>query len=197
MNFNDLPPGPFDPSVWSNRNLAVLGIAGYAGVGKDTIARVIGWSRTAFADVLKEDVREIIRDKMGIDILHCTSEEKNLARPVMVEWGRLGRAIDPDYWLKRLQLPARAKFEKRVVISDTRYANEAQAIFDAGGTVIYLWREEIGPANEEEADSIAALLERFGDRVLKVHNVLNEHIMAGVHADCLVRKHFGDRLLAA
>jgi hypothetical protein len=179
---------PFDPREWKPAG-RILGLCGYAKVGKDTIANKIGFPRAAFADALKEDLEVIIRERFGIDVHKCLPHEKSLIRPVMVEWGRLGRAWDPAHWIKRVRIPVRCKYEERMVISDVRYANEVQAIYDAGGVVVYLWDDGIEPANEEERQSFAELFNRFPD-IPRVQNTRDDFIMPVVHVANIVNNHY-------
>lgn len=134
----------------------LVGLCGYARAGKDTAAaNMPGWQRMAFADALKEDLQPLLKSQLHIDPISADAEQKAIIRPLLVEWGRTARRVVPDFWIKRLwrRLPA----DGDVVISDVRYLNEARAVLEAGGIVVYVERSGIGPANIEEESSIREL----------------------------------------
>ena len=79
----------------------IVGLCGYAKSGKDTAAEVLvrrGWARYAFADELKADLERAI----GKPLVGMCPEEKEHWRPLMVEYGRVRRAQNVDYWVARL-----------------------------------------------------------------------------------------------
>lgn len=128
----------------------LIGLCGYAQVGKDTIAGILRIPRCAFADELKNDL-DPIRKRMGLDL--SIAKDKRLFRPFMVEYGRLARAIDKDYWIKRLVIPE----TPRAIITDVRYANECKWIESKGGIVLRVVRNGFGSANDEEARNTAEI----------------------------------------
>jgi hypothetical protein len=142
----------------------VIGIAGVARVGKDTFAAHIGKvlekqglvsQRVAFADVLKKDINSFLLAKSGVNAYTIDEEEKHLLRPLMVEYGRLMRALsDGEYWIKQIAQRVEKNIENNIIslITDVRYQNEASWINSLdGGISLHLFREGINPANEEEA----------------------------------------------
>lgn len=136
----------------------IVGLCGYAQVGKDTAAAELaksGWIRWAFADFLKADLSRLVRQHLNRDIWTVTGKTKEKLRPLMVAWGAVCRSFDPNFWVNRLfaELPQEGRF----IISDVRYLNEVRAIQNAGGIVIYIARPGFGPANEEEERSIKEL----------------------------------------
>ncbi len=102
-----------------------IGIAGICGSGKDTLysllAQRINCKRVALADQLRRELNPFILDKFGIDLFNCSREEKDLVRPLLVEYGRIKRKqTDGRYFIEKvdsyiwgLATPA--------VISDIRY----------------------------------------------------------------------------
>lgn len=142
----------------------ILGLAGFARVGKDTVADAIGWHKLSFASALKDDIRPLM-ERHGLDI--NKREDKETFRPVLVEYGRTVRKVNPNYWINRVE-ECLAKWtsiygseNKKVVIPDVRYPNEAEWILNRGGAVFYLDRAGIAPANEEEEGSLRQLVEKF------------------------------------
>lgn len=149
------------------RKQRIVGICGYARSGKDTAARGLvdqGWRRVAFADPLKQDVLSMLVEasKHGGLPRHQwpqwswfqDPEKKELIRPLLVEYGRAMRMVDNDYWIKR----ATKTYVRGCgcfVITDVRYVNEASWIRSRGGCVLQVVRPGVGPANDEEKNSLA------------------------------------------
>lgn len=141
--------------------MSIIALCGYALVGKDTIEQhMAGWRRVAFADALKEACRPTL-EALGLDL--TVPEQKELARPILVEVGRAGRKIDPAYWVKRASFPP-----GDVVVPDLRYLDEARWVIGRGGIVIRIERDGYVAANEEEKRSVAEIDEALAPPV--VHN---------------------------
>lgn len=90
-----------------------FGIAGAATVGKDTYYRLlkeicledygIKVIRFALADILKESLRGFILDKHKIDVVNCSTEEKNKVRFELVNYARVMRqGTKGRYWITKL-----------------------------------------------------------------------------------------------
>lgn len=151
----------------------IVGIIGYAGVGKDTAAAYIankyGYSQRAFADKLRETAlllgdtvivgrapwpyfwRPITYTEavtsMGYETAKRTYPE---VRKYLVKMGHgLRRVLGDSLWLD--QVLGAKEDPTKIVISDVRYQNEADAILAQGGFLIYLERLGVGPANATEA----------------------------------------------
>lgn len=144
----------------------IIGLCGYARAGKDTMAAAIverGWTRLAFADNLKDDLRTMLEDAVRrggapvADIQRRVCQmlagpDKAKARPLMVAYGAFMRTFEPDYWIARLRRQIDAlPDDARVVITDVRYENEAEWVRSLGGVALWVERPGIGPANSEEA----------------------------------------------
>lgn len=135
-----------------------IGLIGKIGSGKDTAATLLmldhGYQRVAFADPLKEMVREadpiVGYEPAGYgpipihltDVLRRMSFEqaKREYREVRRSLQRIGqgaRKIDPDFWVRLAllrinELPAGVP----VVVSDVRYPNEADALRARGFVLV-------------------------------------------------------------
>lgn len=132
----------------------IIGIAGYAQTGKDTFGQFLleqlpGYRRMAFADPLKEMLR---------GVKEATGANKEEMRPLYVELGKLGRKIDPYFWIKKLNEQCDSD---DIVITDVRYANEAKWVLFNGGSLFYMKRSGFEPANDEERQSIGELLSLY------------------------------------
>lgn len=135
----------------------IIGLAGYAGCGKDTIADLLpGFKKLSFAHALKLDVFPLLC-QIGLDI--NDRSQKEIARPLLVAWGAVARKVNPNYWIDRLDdhMGINEQGCSRFVISDVRYPNEADWIKVKGGKVFYLSRPGVRPANDEELHSLDAL----------------------------------------
>lgn len=175
----------------------IIGVAGYARVGKDTVADYLvekhGFTKLSFADPIREGLYRLnpkIRliegvhlplkaavDKWGWDLLKDISDE---VRPLMQRFGtEVAREMFGDnFWVDFAM--SKALKENKAVIADVRYANEAAAIKSHG----LLWkveREGIGPANDHPSEH--ALDGVLFDAVLTNNGTreeLNEQIVAAL-----------------
>jgi hypothetical protein len=134
--------------------VVLIGLTGYAGTGKDTVRAMLedeGFSGFAFADPIRHMLRELLTSS-GIDdgymfdrnlkevaIPELGVSYRAMAQTLGTEWGR---AQAPDFWLRI----AKAYLDEQVelggthfVVSDVRFANEAQWVRDHGGVI---WRVE-------------------------------------------------------
>lgn len=155
----------------------IVAIAGYAGAGKDTLAKATTWhlakrgiDKTGtfkFADELKEGVNQSLI-ALGLEPVAFTEDraEKDKLRPLLKEMGVYARSKDIDIFAKLTASVIKSRSERYDVffVSDMRYLNEYR-ILDAtctesgwGFIPIYVFTHDNGPANEEEYNSIDSLL---------------------------------------
>ena len=82
------------------KHYKMIGLCGLARTGKDTLCqalinecatRGIRAKRYSIADELKKQLYPFIWQQYEIDIYNCTNEEKELVRPLMVDWGLIHR----------------------------------------------------------------------------------------------------------
>ena len=140
----------------------IIGVAGFIGSGKDTIADYLitfkGFKRMSYAGPLKDAVasifnwdRELLegttkysrewRDTVDtwwaerLDIKHLTP------RWVLQQWGtEVGRrAFHDDIWIASVENQLRT-IKDNIVISDCRFPNELRSIKNAGGITIRVTR---------------------------------------------------------
>ena len=130
--------------------MTIIGIAGRARAGKDTVADQLvaghGFERIAFADRLKDvvgqmfmwDATHFVGDaKERVDEFWGLSPRKAL-QLLGTEAGR--RVFGHDIWIKHVQYVIKERPDIRDwVISDCRFPDEALAIRGWGGA---LWRVE-------------------------------------------------------
>lgn len=185
----------------------IVGVAGFIGSGKDTIADYLitfkGFRRMSYAEPLKDAVasifgwdRELLegttkysrewRDSVDgwwadrLQIPHLTP------RWVLQQWGtEVGRrAFHDDIWIASIENKLRS-VKDNIVISDCRFPNELKSIKRAGGITIRVKRGDNPPWYD------AAISYNFGDKdsllVLQEHNVhASEYSSVGLDYDYYV-----------
>lgn len=145
----------------------IIGIAGFQGSGKDTIAdylcNVYGFKRDSFAATLKDAVaavfgwdRELLEGRTResrawretVDTWWATRLNMPGLTPrlVLQRWGTevARRAWHDDTWIASLENRLN-QAQNDIVITDVRFPNEIQAVRNAGGVVIRVVR---GPEPE-------------------------------------------------
>lgn len=156
----------------------IIGISGYARAGKDTLAdhlitelchRGVVSSKFKFATALRRALTRACADIGNpIDFETDDLSRKAAIRPLMVEFGRVNRAHDPDCFVKRTHADIEKMFRigcQVAVISDLRYLNEGtltrELCLTHGWTYKHIDIERRGTfaANQEELDSIQQLLD--------------------------------------
>jgi hypothetical protein len=158
----------------------LIGLAGRAGTGKSTIARLLceqhAFVEIALADPIKRALAAMLgltsayfhdpfTKDMPIDWLRNTTPRR-LMQTLGTGWGR--QIIADDLWLilarrriERLTAQAAHMHIAGIVISDLRYADEAAFVRAQGGTVWHIVR----PAPPVEAHSSeAGITAQPGDR---------------------------------
>jgi hypothetical protein len=159
----------------------IIGIAGFQGSGKDTIAdylqNIYGFKRDSFANTLKDAVAAVFGwDRELLEGRTTESRQwreqvdpwwsarlnmPNLTpRYVLQVWGTevARKSFHDDTWIASLENKLR-KTSNDIVISDVRFPNEIAAIKRAGGIVIRVTR---GP--EPEWYELASIVNQGPDR---------------------------------
>lgn len=146
-------------------SVKVLGLCGFARCGKDTFFSItkghlpnMGLKpfRISFADALKDDVREFLLDKTGIDSFTEKTEEKEIIRDFLVAYGtKLMRKINNKCWIEKITntIEEKVALGYLPVLTDVRYENELDWVKSLGGSNIHITRVGNPPANEEEANN--------------------------------------------
>lgn len=157
----------------------VVGLAGYAGAGKDTVGAILiekyGFERISFADPLRnavatlnpivgfEDVpgtrgefsTRLVRYNEALDRIGYTEAKVRYpeVREILQRMGTdVGREqIDPDLWVNLAMKSMDPT--KRYVITDMRFPNEAAAVSNAGGLLVRVRRDGYGPVNDHPSET--------------------------------------------
>jgi hypothetical protein len=150
----------------------IIGICGFIGSGKDTIADFLvnfhGFKRESFANTLKDAVSAVFgwnrdwlegrtkaarkwREQVDPWWAERLSMPHLTPRWILQQWGTevCRRAFHDDIWIAALENKLRAS-QDHVVVSDCRFPNEIEAIKNAGGIVIRVLR---GPEPEWYQDA--------------------------------------------
>ncbi len=141
----------------------LIGIAGFARTGKDSLARFLsdliipkqkGCKITSFARYLKKDVDSFLQSRLGISAFTEDPKEKEIIRPLLVCWGTkiIRDKIDKEYWIRKMHSTCVTHKLQGVktIIPDVRFQNEVEWIHSLGGTTIFIEREGVGPINDDE-----------------------------------------------
>lgn len=111
----------------------LLGLAGKAGAGKDTIAdelvKRFGFVKASFAFFVKVDAML----KAGFTRSEVFETKPREVREWLQRHGEAMRQRDPDHWVRKLDAAIAGRH--RVVISDVRYPNEVEYVTRNGGRV--------------------------------------------------------------
>lgn len=134
----------------------IIAFAGAAKSGKDSVGQHfarLGYQRLAFADELKRRAAVAL----GTDV-ETINARKDELRPALVAIGAGARAIDPLIWVRAVerQICRPGLF----VVCDLRYENERRMIARHGGAVVYVERNGVDFANDEERRTLPEVRER-------------------------------------
>lgn len=146
--------------------MKLVGIAGKAGAGKDTVADMLwvdhDFSKFSFAYPLKLCVAATF----GIGMKKLDDREfKEVDHP---KWGlsprrmmqRMGDAVrrefGEDIFVRHLELLMDTAHDDDIVISDVRFKEEAEMIRKRGGVIIQLDREGAGTVAHRSEDGLPA-----------------------------------------
>jgi hypothetical protein len=150
--------------------ISAIGLSGWARSGKDTVANYViekyGFTKASFAQPIREALFRL-NPKISVGGFNQASlatavrsfgweELKDLSvdvRPLMQRLGtEVGREMfGDDFWVDTAldRIPDGSK----VVFSDVRYSNEANAVRDLGGKIYRIERKGVGPANEHASET--------------------------------------------
>ena len=145
----------------------IIGLSGYARSGKDEVAKILveeyEFAHAAFAEPIRQFLMEInprvneyfnLRGAINAVGWHEAKKSAEVRR-LMQDLGVGARKLfGDDFWIERLwEDLAETPTIYHVVISDVRFANEADAIKDVGGKVIRVVRPGITAVNSHVSES--------------------------------------------
>lgn len=140
----------------------IIGISGAARCGKDTLCRglirefekigIKAKRKSIAGDTVKNDLKNLLYEKIQFDTFTENNEEKESVRPLLVEYGKIMRQkTNGRYFIEKF------KIEENFIniIPDIRYAEYPKDELywlknEMNGLSIFIEREEIYDANETE-----------------------------------------------
>jgi hypothetical protein len=137
----------------------IIGLCGVAGSGKDSFYNFCSeylfenkpCIRFAFADALKKDIEKFLIKEFGINPFTENRREKEIIRPLLVGYGMSKRNFCENYWIDKISDEVKENSLNNICfITDVRFHNEVDRIHELGGFCIYIKRNGVGPANQEE-----------------------------------------------
>ena len=141
----------------------LIGIAGFARTGKDSLASMIKFlleedshkcKISSFAQHLKKDLDSFLQSRLSISAFTEDPKEKEIIRPLLVCWGTevIRNKINKDHWIKKMNNTCVINNLQglKTIIPDVRFQNEVEWIHSLGGTTIYIERDGVGPVNQDE-----------------------------------------------
>jgi len=140
----------------------IIGLSGAARAGKDTFAGLISTlvpscEKIAFAHALKEECEPICQELFGISAWTEDPEQKKIIRPTLIDVGHGRRQTVPTYWIDRAREKVYKSRFAHQIITDIRYANEADFVSSLGGIVIMVKRNAAPVTIPTEIESLAAV----------------------------------------
>ena len=191
----------------------IIGVCGFIGSGKDTIADYLtnfhGFRRESFANSLKDAVAHVFGwDRTMLEGRTKTAREwreqvdpwwaERLNMPhltprwVLQHWGTevARKSFHDDIWIASLENKLRNSKDD-IVISDCRFPNEIKSIKDAGGMVVRVvrgpepdWYEDAVNANRGDAGNFSWATSRHRLEKLGIH--ASETAWVGTQFDAIM-----------
>lgn len=150
----------------------IIGIMGYAGVGKDALASLLiekyGYERRAFADPMRQvlyalnpiifegtfeqypvRVQDLVNGNGWDFAKRRFPEIRSLLQRLGTEGGR--EIMGENIWVETL---FKNFTGDKLVIPDVRFANELEAIHDRNGMVVRILRDGYEPVNDHTSEVV-------------------------------------------
>lgn len=163
-------------SILDDGTRLVVGMTGYAGAGKDTVANVLiedwGFQRFALADALRESMLALdpvlwtpspwsenayrladAVDRFGWDL--AKREQPEIRRLLQVFGTEVGRTLfGENVWIDVLERKIAEQTDPyaRIVVTDVRFPNEADWVHELGGFLMRVERPGVGPINNHPSE---------------------------------------------
>lgn len=165
----------------------LIGLAGHARVGKDTVARYLAQHLTLITYAFAAPLKQALAGMFHLTAAQLDGAEKEqplawlgkspreLMQLLGTEWGR--ELVHPQLWIllaeQNLQLLAEHDQDmKGVVISDVRHENEANWLRSKGGVIVHISRRGVRPPNDHASE--CGIRHYSGDYVIENDGTLEE-----------------------
>lgn len=165
-------PEPSPPTSWSREPgnpLTLIGLAGRAGTGKDTVAAHLAERYNALLYALANPIRGALAGAFGLgdELVDRSLKEQPVPwlgqspRRLMQSLGDWGRELcGADVWLRVAErVVAEAEHAPEydycpaLIVMDLRYDNEAEWLRQRGGTVVHLRRPDAPPVAAHSSEA--------------------------------------------
>lgn len=176
--------------------MKLIGIAGKARSGKDTLANYLadwrGFESMQFAAPIREAAKQILMlDENTLEghketrLNWVDTSYRDFAQKLGTEFAR--DMIDQDFWIKRMEQFMRLRKPEPLVISDVRFNNEAEWIRSMGGIIIHLERPDAEKVKSHISEAGVA-------QVGTDYNLMNDDSVQTMfrNADYLLIEMFGE-----
>jgi hypothetical protein len=141
----------------------LIGLSGKAGSGKSTVGDYLagahGYAQFAFAGALKEMVRGVFlfTDEQMTFGKEVDDPRWNVSPRFCMQWlgTEILRDVWPDIWIRHLRQEIldflSTNGQRPIVVTDTRFRDEAEALKKMGGVLVRIERQIIRSAGETPA----------------------------------------------
>jgi hypothetical protein len=144
----------------------IIGVSGNARAGKDTFCNLYkenkdkNTKRVAFADAIKEELKNLLLTNFNINPLNCSDEEKEIIRPLLVSYGTdVARKLNKNHWID--------KIKDQLILNEQDYIRSFK-----NSLLIHINREGFPPMNIEESKN-SPILEKNSDFVFNWKTFVN------------------------
>lgn len=164
-----------------------IGLAGPAGSGKDSVRSVLElqheFAGISFADPMRDMIRTLLvstgssdeyitrRDLKEKPIPGLGVSYRHMAQTLGTEWGR--QCLHAEFWLRTAHNTLaflRGQGYRNFVISDVRFANEAEWVRNRGGEIWLLDRPGTAPVREHVSEAMPFT----ADRIIHNHGRISD-----------------------
>ena len=178
----------------------IIGVAGYAGSGKTTLARRLveehGFTRLSFAAPIRHallamGIPECYFEHKSVEVPRIGKTGRYLMQTLGTEWAR--DTVNQNFWLLLMDQKIEGLLGYNVVIDDVRFDNEARYIRDKKGILINIVRGntqldpyDTGHASEdvvssdlvdytiENSGSVATAVEKLDDITCRLLSTISQ-----------------------
>lgn len=144
----------------------LIGLAGFKGTGKTTIANILGeynYALFKFAKPLKDMLRALGLTEAEIEgslkelpsSLFCNRSPRYLMQTLGTEWGRnlIGADLWVNLWEQQVKKVLQASIDNCVVVDDCRFPNEFEKVWKLGGEIWLINRPNTSSEDGHSSES--------------------------------------------
>ena|SRR5690554_3958413 len=146
--------------------LPLIGLAGLAGSGKNTVADIISSEFDVVHYAFAQPLKQMLQQGLGLN-RHDTDgyrkeqidtrygkSPRQMMQTLGTEWGR--NMVHPDIWVKATEGYCQRLHEENpvlaIILTDVRFNNEAEWVRSQGGVIIHVKRPDAAPVAEHVSE---------------------------------------------